>query len=334
MAMRYETIGESGVEASVIGMGTWVTGGWMWGGAEEADSIEAIRAALDLGINLIDTAPIYGFGHSEHIVGKAIAGRRDLAVLLTKCGQVWHTDLGHHAFDDSGKQVYHYLGPESIRYEIEQSLRRLRTDYIDIYMIHVPDPITPAEATMGELLKLKKEGKIRAIGVSNMNVGQLDDYQLAGPIDCDEEKYSMLDRRIEADTVPYCMEYGISVLAYSPLSQGLLTGKVTAERTFAGDDMRKKNQRFEAENILIVNAMLDEFRPLAEAYGLTLAQLAISWTVSNPGVGHVLVGGRNVEQVRENAGAGDVVLGEDVLAEMRDVIEVYTQRLERHPAKV
>ena len=165
-AMERREIGASGIRASAIGLGTWAIGGWMWGGTDEADSIAAIRASVDTGVTLIDTAPAYGMGRSEEIVGKAIAGRRDEVVLATKCGLVWHTDKGNHFFDQDGKPVHRYLGPESIAHELEQSLRRLGTDHIDLYITHWQDPTTPIAETMGALEDLRKAGKIRAIGAS------------------------------------------------------------------------------------------------------------------------------------------------------------------------
>ena len=325
--MLYRTIGRSGIKASVVGMGTWVTGGWMWGGSDEKQSIDAIQLALDLGVNLIDTASIYGFGHSEEVVGKALAGQRDRAVIITKCGQVWHDTRGSHAFDDSGKSVYHYLGPESIRYELEQSLRRLRTDYIDIYMVHVPDATTPVEETMKELLDLKSEGKIRGIGLSNMTIEQLDQYLQVGQVDCDEEKYSMLDREIETSLLPRCLSKEVSVVAYSPLSNGLLTGKLSPDHQFNEGDMRGANPRFDPQNIKIINEMLSEFDPIARDYKINYTQLAIAWVLARAGVTHVLVGARNSEQVRQNAAAAAVSLTEDEVERMNMVVEVYTHQM-------
>ncbi len=235
--MRYRALGGSGIEASVVAFGAWAVGGWWWGGADDSESIAAIREALDLGITLIDTAPAYGLGHSEEVVGTAIKGRRDEVVLATKCGLIWHADKGNHFFDESGKSVRRYLGAESIRYEVEQSLRRLQTDVIDLYQTHWQDPTTPIEETMGALLELKREGKIRAIGVSNASVEQMDEYRKAGPLDADQEKYSMLVRNLDEGQLPYCEREGIAVLAYSPLAQGLLTGKVTADRTIPEGDL-------------------------------------------------------------------------------------------------
>jgi len=321
--VRYRSLGQSGIQASVVAFGAWAIGGWPWGGTDESNAIAAIHKALDLGMNLIDTAPAYGLGLSEEIVGKALQGRRDKAIIATKCGLVWHTDKGTYYFTEYDKPVYRYLGPESIRYEVEQSLKRLRTDYIDLLQTHWQDPTTPIEDTMGELLRLKDEGKIRAIGVSNVTVEQLEAYRRVGPVDSDQELYSMLDRRIEADLLPYCREHNIAVLAYSPLAQGLLTGKVGPEREFPQGDMRRNNPRFSVENRRHIAAMLDEFRPIADDRGITLTQLVIAWTVAQPGLTHALVGARNPEQVEENAGAGDVELTAEELNVINNAISKY-----------
>jgi len=223
--MEYRNIGLSGIKASVVGLGSWAIGGWSWGGTNELEAIKAIHASLDAGITLIDTAPAYGLGLSEEIVGKAIAGRREKVLLATKCGLVWHTQKGEYFFNEKGKPVYRYLGKESIRYEIEQSLNLLKTDYIDLYQTHWQDSTTPITETMETLLDLKREGKIRAVGVSNINLKQLKEYRLIGIIDSAQEKYNMLDRELEETILPYCREQNISILSYSSLATGLLTGK-------------------------------------------------------------------------------------------------------------
>ena len=312
--MRYRLLGQSGIEASVVAFGAFTVGGWRWGGADERDSIEAIRGALDVGINLIDTAPVYGLGRSEEIVGKAIQGRRDEVVLATKCGLVWHTDAGAHFFDEWGKPIHRYLGAESIRYELEQSLRRLRTDVIDLYQTHWQDETTPIEETMAVLLDLKREGKIRAIGVSNATIEQMDEYRFIGPVDSDQEKYSMLDREMDLKQLPCCAGNNIAVLAFSPLAQGLLAGKVAVDREFPEDDFRSQELRFSVENRRKVLAFLEEVRPIADAHDATFAQLAIAWTLARPGLTHALVGARNPQQARENVAAADIVLGDGELA--------------------
>ncbi|MGO8790405.1 MAG: aldo/keto reductase [Terriglobia bacterium] len=306
--MHYRPLGQSGIQASVVGLGTWAIGGWMWGGTDEIKAIRAIHAALDAGINLLDTAPAYGLGLSESIVGKAIAGRRDQVVLATKLGLVWHVQKGEHFFDEHGKPVHRYLGPESIRYEIEQSLRRLNTDYVDLYQTHWQDGTTPIEETMRTLLDLKREGKIRAIGVSNCTVEQLEAYRKVGPLDSTQEKYSLLDRDLEKDYLPYTRRNNISMLAYSPLANGLLTGKIGPERKFPPDDLRYNNPRFSGESRRKVQVFLDQIRPIATNHQTTLAQIIIAWTLSQPAVTHALVGARDGEQALENARAGQITL--------------------------
>ena len=328
--MRYRNLGSSGIDASVVALGTWAIGGWMWGGTEERASIEAIRVGVDNGMNLIDTAPVYGFGLSERIVGKAIAGIRDQVVLATKCGLVWDREQGDfhfdaHAIDPTSdpRNVYKYLDPESIRREVEASLQRLGTDRIDLYQTHWQESTTPIADTMAELLKLKDEGKIRAVGVSNAGPEQLREYLAVGPVDCDQEKYSMLDRGLEATNLPVCRQEGIAVLAYSPLAQGLLTGKITPEREYEEGDMRRTRPRYRSENVARVQAFLDELRPIAEGYGVTLAQLTIAWTVAQPGLTHALVGARNAQQAVENAAAGDLDLTQDELARIDEALTVH-----------
>jgi len=319
--MRYRPLGQSGIEASVVALGAWAIGGWYWGGTDETQSIDAIHAALDAGINFIDTAPAYGLGHSEAIVGKAIAGRRDQVVIATKCGLVWHIEKGISHLQEYDKQLYRYLSAESIRYEIEQSLSRLQTDYIDLYQTHRQDPTTPIEETMGTLLELKEEGKIRAIGVSNATAAEMEQYRKLGPLDSDQERYSILDQHIEEEQLPYCRNHGIAVLAYSPLEQGLLTGKVTTEREFAEDDWRTEKPGFDIDSRRRINTMLKEdLQSIADRHGLTLAQLAIAWTIAQPGLTHALVGVRNSQQAAENAAAGDVVLSSQESAAMNQAV--------------
>lgn len=322
--MRYAPLGQSGIEASVIGLGAWAMGGWMWGGADEQDAIAAVHAAIDAGINLIDTAAIYGFGRSEEIVGKAIAGRRDEVVVATKCGMVWDQEAGTHVFDSDGKRIYKYLGPASIRAEIERSLARLGIETIDLYQTHWQDVTTPIAETMATLMDLKREGKIRAIGVSNATAAQMEEYRQVGPVDADQESYSMLDRHIEADQFPYCRQHGVAVLAYSPMARGLLTGKVTPDRAFAAGDHRAAHPMFTVDNRRRVAALLDRVRPVADKHDLDFAQLAVAWTLAQPGLTHALVGARNPAQVRTSLRAAAVTLDADDLARI-------DQALAEHP---
>ena len=319
--MILRTLGSSGIQASGVGLGAWAIGGWMWGGSSESDSVAAIHAALDAGVNLVDTAPIYGFGRSEKIVGKAIRGRRDRVVLATKCSLICDPTQGKKHFrsdvagiDEDGIIAVHvFCGKKSIRNEIEGSLRRLGTDYIDLYQTHWQDPTTPIEETMTALEKLKQEGKIRAIGVSNARAEDIEQYRTAGILDSDQESYSMLDREMEQDRLPYCEKNNIAFLAYSPLARGLLSGKVGPDRQFSETDQRYNNPRFSVENRQRVANMLAKMRPIAEQLEITLPQLVIAWTIHQHGVTHALVGARNPQQAQENAAAGDVQLTADHL---------------------
>lgn len=326
--MLHETptrmIGESGIPASIVGLGTWAIGGWRWGGTDEQQSIAAIHASIDEGISLIDTAPAYGQGVSEEIVGKAIRGRRDKVVLATKCGLVWHTQQGNHFFDYDGKPVHRYLGAESIAYEIEQSLTRLGTDYIDHYITHWQDPTTPIEDTMRALEDLKTAGKIRSIGISNASPDDLNAYIAAGQLDAVQEKYNMLDRGIETTLLPICVEHGVSVLSYSSLALGLLSGRMGPDRVFTGDDQRKDNPRFSAANRQKVARLMDEIAPIVQAHDATPAQIVIAWTVHQPGISFALCGARNPDQAKENARAARIRLSPD---EIKTISEAATTHL-------
>ncbi|MFZ5673590.1 MAG: aldo/keto reductase [Pseudomonadota bacterium] len=306
-------MGKSDVAASAIGLGTWAMGGWMWGGSDEAKSIAAIRASIDNGVTLIDTAPAYGLGKAEEIVGKAIAGRRDQVVVATKCGLVWHTDKGNHFFDELGQRVHRHLGRDSILHEVEQSLRRLGTDHIDLYITHWQDPTTPVAETMATLLELKKAGKIRAIGVSNVSPEDLEAYVAAGRVDAIQERYSMIDREIESTLLPICRQNGIATLSYSSLALGLLSGKIGPDRVFEGDDQRKGNPRFAPDNLKRVAAFMAEIEPVAKAHQASLAQLVIAWTIAQPGITYALCGARDAAQAGENAGASALALTSDDL---------------------
>jgi len=333
--MQYRPLGASGIEASVVGLGAWAIGGWLWGGTNESDAIAAIRAAIDEGINLVDTAPVYGYGLSEQIVGKAIAGRREKVVLATKCGLLWDRQKIDFSLYRDGKDrtkapsivEVNDLSGRSIREEVELSLRRLGTDYIDLYQTHWQDPSTPIPETMACLCKLRDEGKIRAIGVSNATLQQIEEYRAVGVLDSDQEPYSMIDRRIGAERLPYCRRNNIAVLAYSPLAQGLLTGKVGPDRTFADGDMRRGSRRFSMDNRRRLAEMLAEFQPVAERHGITLAQLTIAWTVAQPGLTHALCGARNPQQAIENAVGGKVTLSNEDLRTIDAAIESHAAEI-------
>ena len=322
--MQTRPVGSSGIEASVIGLGTWGMGGWMWGGTDEDAALSAIHAALDEGITLIDTAPAYGLGLAETLVGKAIAGRRDQVVLATKCGLVWHTRQGNYFFDEDNQPVHRYLGRESICYELEQSLRRLQTDYIDVYFTHWQDETTPIDETMSALLDLKQQGKIRAIGVSNATPNHINNYQRVGPLDVAQEKYSMLDREIEAELLPLCQQHNIAMMAYSPLALGLLTGKIGPERQFSGDDQRRTDPRFSLKSRQQIAELLEQMHPIAQRYALEPSQLVIAWTAHQPGITHVLCGARNPQQALENARAGAARLQQEDIEHINSLLQSFS----------
>ncbi|HEX8047883.1 aldo/keto reductase [Rhizobium sp.] len=304
-------IGGSDVSTSAVGLGTWAIGGWMWGGTDEAESIAAIQASLDAGVTLIDTAPAYGLGRSEEIIGKAIAGRRDKAVIATKCGLVWHTDKGRHFFDQDDRPVHRYLGRDAIFHEVEESLRRLGTDYIDLYITHWQDPTTPIEETMRALEDLKTSGKIRAIGASNVGAPELQAYIATGGLDAIQERFSMIDREMESDLLPLTRANGVSTLSYSSLALGLLSGTIGPDRVFSGDDQRLGNPRFSVSNREKVLAFAAAIRPVADKHKASIAQIVIAWTLAQPGVTFALCGARNPAQALDNARAGTIRLDAD-----------------------
>ncbi len=323
--MKTRKIGTTDIDASVVALGTWAIGGGVWWGeSDDERSIRAIQAALDAGVTMIDSAPAYGFGRSEEVVGKAIQGRRDKVILATKCGLWWHDDRGTTAFKMKEYTVKRTLQPETIRQELEFSLKRLKTDYIDLYQTHWPslDPENePIADTMECLLKLKKEGKIRAIGASNVDIAVIKEYQAVGILDAIQPRYSMVDRAIEQELIPYCIEQNISSLAYSPLEQGLLTGKITKDQTFKEGEFRNQLIWLKPENRRKVIDMLDGWQDLTEQYNCSLAQLVIAWTVEQPGITFALCGARKPEHSAQNAAAGDVTLEQNDIQRMRNDVE-------------
>jgi aryl-alcohol dehydrogenase-like predicted oxidoreductase len=317
------SIGKSGVSASAVGLGTWAIGGWMWGGTDEAESIAAIQASIDAGISLIDTAPAYGLGRSEEIVGKAIKGRRDRTVIATKCGLNWHSKKGNHFFDQDGKPVNRYLGADGIAYEVDQSLRRLGTDYIDLYITHWQDPTTSIAETVEALERLKSAGKIRAIGASNLNAAELQQYVAAGELDAIQERYSMLDRAIEQTLLPIARHHQVATLSYSSLALGLLSGAIDPAREFSGDDQRKDNPRFSQANRRKVAALRQALAPVAEGHQATMAQIVIAWTLAQPGITFALCGARNAAQALDNARAGEISLSAAELTAIDAAVAVH-----------
>ena len=314
--MEFRKLGTSDLEISVITFGAWAAGGWMWGGTERSDAVNAIRAACDLGVTSIDTAPVYGQGTSEEIVGEAIKDiPRDKVQILTKYGLRWDTKQGEFYFssnDNDGNPIdlYKFAGKEGVIRECEDSLRRLRTDYIDLYQIHWADPTTPVQETMEAVAVLIEQGKVRHAGVCNYNVTQMKEAEKHLALVSNQVPYNMVDRRIEEELIPYVLRNNRSILAYSPLQRGLLTGKMKAGYEFAEGDHRKGVRYFTDENIMRTNAFLDRIRPLADQKNASLGQVAIRWTVEQPGVTIALVGARNRSQAEENAKAINIKLDE------------------------
>ncbi|TGE09815.1 aldo/keto reductase [Hymenobacter fodinae] len=312
--MEYIQLGNSGLQVSRITFGSWAAGGWMWGGTEQNDAVGAIHASYDLGVTSIDTAPIYGQGLSEEIVGEAIKSLpRDKVQILTKFGMRWDLAKGDFAMktkDNNGHDldVYKYAAPESIMKEVEDSLRRLGTDYIDLYQIHWPDKTTPIEETMEAVARLVEQGKVRAVGVSNYSVEQMQTAEKVVNLASNQVPYSMVRRDIEKDVVPYCIENNKAILAYSPMQLGLLTGKIKPGQHFEASDLRATHPLFKPESVTRVNAFLDKIRPMAESKNATLGQLVLRWTLAQPGISVALVGARNAEQAVQNAHAIDVQL--------------------------
>lgn len=328
--MEFRQLGESNLKVSAITFGAWAIGGWMWGGAERKDAVEAIHASADNGVTSIDTAPIYGQGLSEEIVGEAIKGmQRDKLQILTKFGMRWDLAKGNLAFksrDNSGKDidVYKYAGKDSVIKECENSLKRLGTDYIDLYQIHWPDVTTPIEETFEAVLRLQEQGKIREAGVCNYDVEQMKKANSVIPLASNQVPFSMVERTIEEELVPYCIENGKGILAYSPLQRGILTGKIKPGHTFNEGDHRPGTKFYQPDNITRINGFLDQLRPMAESKGTTLAQLVIRWTIERPGITVALVGARDAAQAIQNAKAIEVKLS----AEEIDFMNRYLYEVE------
>jgi aryl-alcohol dehydrogenase-like predicted oxidoreductase len=288
--LEYINIKGTTVQSSRIALGTWAIGGWMWGGSDEKESIRTIHAALDQGINLIDTAPIYGQGRSEEIVGEALRqhGGREHVVLATKVGIDWTTG-----------RIERNSTRKRIRQEFEDSLRRLQTDYIDIYQVHWPDPLVPVEETAETLRELYEQGKIRAIGVSNYSPQEMDRFKAIAPLHTVQPPYNLFEREIERDVLPYAFGHGIITLTYGALCRGLLSGAMNADRQFSKDDLRKtsdpKFQQPHFAEYLDAASKLDAYA--REHFGKRVIHLAIRWLLDQPGVGVALWGARRPEQL-------------------------------------
>lgn len=314
--MKTRSLGKSKIQITPILMGTWQAGKRMWVGIEDEESIKAIRQAYEAGITTIDTAEVYGEGHSEQIVAKALGDVRDKVVYATKV-------FGNH------------LQYDQVIAACDRSLKNLDTDYIDLYQIHWPSgafnsEIVPIEETMKALNKLKQEGKIRAIGVSNFSRVQLEEAANYGRIDSLQPPYSLFWRKVEQDAVPYCIENNISILAYSSLAQGLLTGKFGIDHQFVEGDNRAKNKLFQGENYQRAQNALEELRPIAQNHNCNLAQLALAWLIAQPQT-NAIAGARNPQQVADNAKAATVNLTPEELKAIEHIGQQVTDHLDDNP---
>ena len=310
--VQRKTLGNSDMELTSIGFGAWAIGGgdyqFGWGAQEDQDSIDAIHKAIDLGENWIDTAAIYGLGHSEEVVGKALktlSGPKPY--VFTKCSMRWNEQ----------REIYHSVTAEGVRYECEQSLKRLGVETIDLYQIHWPNPETEIEEGWGEMQKLKEEGKIRFAGVSNFSVDQLKRVQSIAPVTSLQPPYSILNRRIEKEILPFCVENGIGVINYSPMVSGLLTGKMTKER-LAGmkDDWRQKSANFTEPKVTKNLALADLLGEIGKRHAVETGVVAIAWTLRQPGITAAIVGGRTPEQLKGTAPALSFRLSAAEIAEI------------------
>ncbi len=309
-------LGTSDVQITPILMGTWQAGKKMWVGIEDSETIKAIRAAFEAGITTIDTAEVYGEGHSEQIVAQALSDVRDKAVYATKV-------------------FANHLKYDQVLEACDRSLENLKTDYIDLYQIHWPtgafnSEIVPIAETMSALNQLKQQGKIRAIGVSNFSRTQLEEAAVYGRIDSLQPPYSLFWRQVEREAMPYCIENNISILAYSPLAQGLLTGKFGSGHKFDPADNRAKNKLFQGQNYERAQQSLDKLRPIAERHHTSLGNLAIAWLIAQPQT-QAIVGARNAEQAAANAKAADIQLSAEDLQEIDAIGKIVTDHLDENP---
>ena len=311
--MEYTIISGTQMNVSRIALGTWAIGGWMWGGRDETQSIRTIHAALDKGINLIDTAPVYGFGVSEETVGKAIEqrGRRENVFIATKVGLEWH-----------GGSITRNSSRDRIRQEIQDSLRRLRTNYIDVYQVHWPDPAVPIEETAGTMRALYKEGLIRAIGVSNFSPEQMDRFMSVSELHTVQPPYNLFERQIDRDVLPYVRKKSLSALAYGPLCRGLLSGRMRPDTKFTGDDLRNSDPKFQPPRFAQYLSAVHQLDDLAQKrYGKRVMDLAIRWVLDQPGVSAALWGARRPEQLEAVTSALDWKLDADTLASIDQILK-------------
>ncbi len=309
--MEFALIGDTGIKATRVCIGTWAIGGWMWGGSDESESIAAIQAGLKKGLNIVDTAPVYGFGLSEEIVGKAIAAAgRENVYISTKAGIEWRNG-----------STFRNASSGRIIQELSDSLRRLKTNYVDIYHVHWPDPLVPVEETAGAMNSLLEQGKIRAIGVSNFNVEQMERFRKEAPLHACQPPYNIFERGIEKDVLPYCKKNGIAVLAYGALCRGLLSGKMRPDAVFVGDDLRNKDPKFQQPLFGRYLKAVDELAQLARTrYQKSVLELAVRW-VLDQGADVALWGVRNPRQLELVEGTMGWSLDENAKKAIDDIIQ-------------
>ena len=308
--MEYRTLGQSDLKVSELAFGAWAIGGWLWGGADSKDAVKAIETAIDHGMTSIDTAAVYGFGLSEELVGKATKGKRDRVQILTKFGLTWSGKKGEFFFasqDNRGKDVniYRYSSKDKVISDCDQSLRRLGTDYIDLFQIRWADPTTPVSETMEALDILVKKGKIRAGAVCNYSIDLMAEARKTFRFASNQVPYSMVNRGIEKEIVPHCIENKTGIIAYSPLQRGLLTGKIKQGHIFKEGDTRPNTLYYKEPNISRILLLTDNLRIIANELNITLSQLVLNWTIHQPGIVCALAGARNASQVMENVKAAD-----------------------------
>ena len=323
--MKFRTLGQSDLEVSALAFGAWAIGGWLWGGADSKEAVKAIETAVDNGMTTIDTASVYGFGLSEKLVGEAIKGKRDKVQILTKFGMSWDDKRGQFYFaskDESGKdvEIYRYASKEKVLSDCDDSLWRLKTDYIDLFQIHWSDPTTPISETMEALEILIKNGKIRAGGVCNYSLELMKEAVATFKLTSNQVPYSMINRNIEKDIVPYCIENNIGMLAYSPLQRGLLTGKMKPGYKFNDGDSRPSTPYYKEPNFTKILGLLDKIKPIADDRKVTLSQLILNWTIQQPGITCALAGARNPSQVLDNIGATDFSLTKEEISRINNFI--------------
>ena len=300
-----------------IGFGAWAIGGgdWQfsWGSQDDDDSVAAIERAVDLGINWIDTAAIYGLGHSEEVVARALKSVQRKPYLFTKCSMRW----------DGQRNIYHSLTAASVREELEASLRRLSVDTIDLYQIHWPDPEQEIEAGWEAMAKLQQEGKVRFLGVSNFNVPQMERVAKIAPITSLQPPYSLLNRKLETEILPWCRQHNVGVINYSPMASGLLTGKMTAERIqqMPADDWRRKSPQFNAPKLEKNLALVEQLRVIGDRHGVQPGVVAVAYTLHHPAVTAAIVGARRAEQVEGTIAAASFQLTEAEYRQLRSFAE-------------